>query len=441
MHYEEKWEAERKRSAFLALDDGAVFHGVAFGARKDALGEVVFNTGMSGYQEILTDPSYAGQFVVLTTAEVGNYGVNAEDVESRGLFLSGLVIGDLTEPSNWRSEKSLDQYLAENGIPGIYGVDTRALTLHIREHGNRKAYLCVVEPRKDRLAGLESPESLKSREKEAVAKAREWEGLDGQDYASRVTTTEAYAFVDGKVESVKSKVKSDGTEATFHSPLSTFHSATSGRRPLVVAYDFGVKMNILRSLAAWADVTVVPAKTPAEEVLALKPDGVFLSNGPADPAAVTYAIENIRKLLGLADATSASLPKTNCPTVQLSNCQTPRQMPVMGICLGHQLLALACGAKTGRLKFGHHGCNHPVKNLATGKVEITSQNHNFAVLPESVPDCLEVTHVNLNDGSIEGLRHKTLPAFSVQYHPEACPGPHDSQYLFSEFRKMINWKN
>ena len=388
MNYLEKWEAERERAAFIALDDGAVFHGVAFGAKKDALGEVVFNTGMSGYQEILTDPSYAGQFVVLTTAEVGNYGVNAEDIESRGLFLSGLVIGDLTEPSNWRSEKSLDDYLRENGIPGIYGVDTRALTLHIREHGNRKALLCS------------NAECRMQNAEWAVAEAREWEGLDGQDYAAKVTCENSYEFS-----------TTGSRQPATDNPDAGRRMSTVAPLPHIVCYDFGVKMNILRSLASWAKVTVVPAKTPAEEVLAMKPDGVFLSNGPADPAAVTYAIENIRALLG--------------------------QMPVMGICLGHQLLALACGAKTGRLKFGHHGCNHPVKNLLTGKVEITSQNHNFAVLPESVPDCLEVTHVNLNDGSIEGLRHKTFPAFSVQYHPEACPGPHDSQYLFEDFRKLV----
>ena len=374
MHLEEKWKAERERKAFLALDDGAVFHGVAFGAKKNALGEVVFNTGMSGYQEILTDPSYAGQFVTLTTAEVGNYGINSADTESRALFLSGLVIGDLTTPSNWRSEKSLDEYLAENGVPGIYGVNTRALTLHIREHGNRKAYLAVIDD-------LDEPEALE--------KAREWPGLDGQDYAAKVTCEKPYEFSTGftGLEGVVNPVKN------------------------IVCYDFGVKSNILRSLASWAKVTVVPAKTSAEDVLALKPDGVFLSNGPADPAAVTYAIENIRTLLG--------------------------KMPMMGICLGHQLLSLACGAKTGRLKFGHHGCNHPVKNLATGKVEITSQNHNFAVVADSLPDCLEVTHVNLNDGTIEGVRHKSLPAFSVQYHPESCPGPHDSAYLFDEFRRLV----
>ena len=368
MNYEDKWKAERERKAFLALADGTVFHGVAFGARRDALGEVVFNTGMCGYQEIVTDPSYAGQFVALTAAEIGNYGVNHEDVESRGLFLSGLVVNDLTPPSNFRSEKPLDEHLAENNIPGIYGVDVRALTIHIRDHGSQKALLCV---------------SASLREEDAIAQAREWEGLDGQDYAAKVTCKEGYEY-----------------------------GSASKSGPKVVCYDFGVKSNILRSLASWANVMVVPAKTSAEEVLAMKPDGVFLSNGPADPAAVTYAIENIRKLLGVK--------------------------PIMGICLGHQLLSLACGAKTMRLKFGHHGCNHPVKNLATGKVEITSQNHNFAVDEATLPDCLEVTHVNLNDNTIEGVRHKTLPAFSVQYHPESCPGPHDSKYLFGQFKEMVS---
>ncbi len=402
MNYEEKWKKERERTAFLALDDGTVFHGVAFGAEKDALGEVVFNTGMSGYQEILTDPSYAGQFVTLTTAEVGNYGINPEDIESRGLFLSGLVIGDLTEPSNWRSEKSLDGYLRENGIPGIYCVDTRALTLHIREHGNRKAFLCV---------------SGSLREQDAMAKAGEWPGLDGQDYAAKVTCEEAYEFNDIRQPSADTP--------DVGRRMSNVQSLTH-----LVCYDFGVKTNILRSLASWANVTVVPAKTPAEEVLKMNPDGVFLSNGPADPSAVTYAIENIRKLLSSEWRSGGvdNSPTHNSPT---------HPLPLMGICLGHQLLALACGAKTARLKFGHHGCNHPVKNLISGKVEITSQNHNFAVVPESVPDCLEVTHINLNDNSIEGIRHKTLPAFSVQYHPESCPGPHDSAYLFDKFRKIV----
>ena len=424
MDYSEKWQAERERKAFLALDDGTVFHGVAFGAKKDTLGEVVFNTGMSGYQEILTDPSYAGQFVTLTTAEVGNYGINSADTESRALFLSGLVIGDLTAPSNWRSEKSLDEYLKENGVPGIYGIDTRALTIHLRKHGNEKAFLYVGERgtgNGEGGTGNVSPErseprkrSLEGWEREAVAKAREWEGLDGQDYAARVTCEKSYEMP---------------------VPPSPFPV------PHIICYDFGVKTNILRSLASWAKVTVVPAKTPAEDVLAMKPDGVFLSNGPADPAAVTYAIENIQKMLGIKPFSTGFTGLTglgkSSNLVNLVNPVKKLPIPIMGICLGHQLLSLACGAKTGRLKFGHHGCNHPVKNLATGKVEITSQNHNFAVLPESVPDCLEVTHINLNDGSIEGVRHKTLPAFSVQYHPESCPGPHDSKYLFDEFRKMI----
>lgn len=379
--FEERWKAQRERKAFLALEDGTVFHGVAFGASVERCGEVVFNTGMCGYQEILTDPSYAGQFVTLTVAEVGNYGVNREDMESRGLFLSGLVIGDYTQPSNFRSDRSLDEYLKANGVPGICGVDTRALTIHLRDHGNQKAYMC--------LSGEVS-------ESEAVAKARSWEGLDGQDYAAKVTCRQRYPFA-------------CKTHAMLH----------------VIAYDFGIKTNILRSLANFARVTVVPAGTAAAEVLAMKPDGVFLSNGPADPAALPYAIENIREILDYDRSIAAS------------GGSGGSAIPVFGICLGHQLLSLACGAKTGRLKFGHHGCNHPVRNQKTGHVEITSQNHNFAVLPDSVPDCLEITHVNLNDGSIEGVRHRTLPAFSVQYHPESCPGPHDSAYLFSQFKDMM----
>ena len=378
--YSEKWKAERERAAFLVLADGTVFRGVAFGARLDRLGEAVFNTGMSGYQEILTDPSYAGQFVALTTAEIGNYGVNPEDVESRGLFLSGLVVNDLTEPSNYRSTESVDAYLARNGVPGIYGVDVRALTLHLRDHGSQRAWLHVSGEPMDPAEGAK--------------RAQAWEGLDGQDYAAKVSCAEFHEFA----------------------PCWS-RAPESAKRPLVVCYDFGVKTNILRNLAAFARVVVVPAKTPAESVRAMKPDGVFLSNGPADPAALPYAAANIRDILGL-DGKHAPIP-------------------TMGICLGHQLLSIACGAKTGRLKFGHHGCNHPVKNLATGHVEITSQNHNFAVQDASMPDCLEVTHVNLNDHTIEGVRHRTLPAFSVQYHPESCPGPHDSKYLFDAFRKLI----
>ena len=443
--YTDKWRRERERKAFIALADGAIFHGVAFGALKDGPGEVVFNTGMSGYQEILTDPSYAGQFVTLTTAEVGNYGINPEDVESRGLFLNGLVIGEYNEPSNYRSTMSLDEYLKQNGVPGIYGVDTRALTIHLREHGNQKAWLCVEDcgNRKERKDRIEV-------EREAVEKAKAWEGLDGQDYASRVSCREPYEYIDRLTDLPNDRLNCDNAslpdciDPMNHCSNTIDQSANEsiqsvnrsigqsvnsqsvnrsiGQSPHVICYDFGVKTNILRSLAQFARVTVVPAKTPAEEVIAMNPDGVFLSNGPADPAAVTYAIDNIRKLLDYNRSIGQSVN---------------RSIPLMGICLGHQLLSIACGAKTGRLKFGHHGCNHPVKNLATGEVEITSQNHNFAVLEESVPDCLEVTHLNLNDGSIEGVRHKTLPAFSVQYHPESCPGPHDSDYLFEEFKKMI----
>ena len=425
MNYEEKWQAERERAGFLALADGAVFRGVAFGAREDRLGEAVFNTGMSGYQEIATDPSYAGQIVALTTAEVGNYGTNPDDAESRGLFLSGLVVNELAEPSNFRSTLPLDRLLADAGVPGLRGLDTRSLTLHLRDHGSQKAYLHA------------SNEPLDPAE--AVERARAWEGLDGQDYAARVSCKVAYDFASdlrGEVESVKGKGKSGGQDETLPFTLSTLNStATSGaERPLVAVYDFGVKRNILRSLASFARVRVVPAKTPAEEVLALKPAGVFLSNGPADPAALPYAIENIRKILGLIPCDDSLVTRHSSLVTPMTGGPRP---PVMGICLGHQLLALACGAKTGRLAFGHHGCNHPVKELATGKVQITSQNHNFAVLADSLPPELEVTHVNLNDGTIEGLRHKTLPAFSVQYHPEACPGPHDAAPLFDRFRVLL----
>ena len=425
MNYEEKWQAERERAGFLALADGAVFRGVAFGAREDRLGEAVFNTGMSGYQEIATDPSYAGQIVALTTAEVGNYGTNPDDAESRGLFLSGLVVNDLAEPSNFRSTLPLDRLLADAGVPGLRALDTRSLTLHLRDHGSQKAYLHA------------SNEPLDPAE--AVERARAWEGLDGQDYAARVSCKVAYDFASdlrGEVESVKGKGKSGGQDETLPFTLSTLNStATSGaERPLVAVYDFGVKRNILRSLASFARVRVVPAKTPAEEVLALKPAGVFLSNGPADPAALPYAIENIRKILGLIPCDDSLVTRHSSLVTPMTGGSRP---PVMGICLGHQLLALACGAKTGRLAFGHHGCNHPAKELATGRVQITSQNHNFAVLADTLPLELEVTHVNLNDGTIEGLRHKTLPAFSVQYHPEACPGPHDAAPLFDRFRALL----
>ena len=483
MNYEEKWRAERERAGFLALADGAVFRGVAFGAREDRLGEAVFNTGMSGYQEIATDPSYAGQIVALTTAEVGNYGTNGDDAESRGLFLSGLVVNDLAEPSNFRSTLPLDRLLADAGVPGLRALDTRSLTLHLRDHGSQKAYLHA------------GPEPMDP--SEAVRRAREWEGLDGQDYAAKVTCSAPYDFP--HAESAESNSHAEFAEsAEFDSHAESAENAESafaakrhpsfapqahpsfaaerhpsfapqahpsfaaerhpsfapqahpsfderrgGAAPLVAVYDFGVKANILRSLAAWARVRVFPAKTPAEEILALKPAGVFLSNGPADPAALPYVIENIRKLLGIVACgprPEADGPRADamCVSRQPSAASEAPNIPIMGICLGHQLLALACGAKTGRLSFGHHGCNHPVKELATGQVQITSQNHNFAVLADTLPPELEVTHVNLNDGTIEGLRHRTLPAFSVQYHPEACPGPHDAAPLFARFQEMIH---
>ena len=348
---ERLWRKQRERRAFIALADGAVFRGYSF--------------GQTGYQEIFSDPSYAGQLVVLTTAEVGNYGCCEADMESRGVFLNGAVIQELNPASNCRSECELADFLLRRGKPGIAGVDTRALTLHLRERGAQKAYLHVAE--------------AELSEAEAVERARAWEGLNGKDYASLVTTPESYRWNE------------------------------SGRFRVVV-YDFGVKYGILRQLAERdVQVTVVPARTPAAEVLALHPDGVFLSNGPADPAAIGYAIASIRVLLG--------------------------RVPLMGICLGHQLLGLACGARCERLKFGHHGCNHPVKHVLTGDVAISSQNHNYALI--RLPEELELTHVNLNDGSCEGLRHRTLPAFSVQYHPEAAPGPHDARELFDQFIKLM----
>ena len=375
------WKTLREKRAFLALADGTIYRGISVGAARDQVGEVVFNTGMSGYQEILSDPSYAGQFVTMTYPQIGNTGMNAADMESRDLFLHGFVIHELHDASNWRSESGLAAMLREKGIPAVAGIDTRALTRHLRDGGTQKGYLSVC--------GSVDVDA-------AVAKAREWEGLDGQDYASRVTCTASYAWdPDGSLSS------SWGMPAAL--PACDLN---------VVAYDFGIKWNILRGLRQCGmQVTVVPAKTSAEDVLGLRPDGVFLSNGPADPAAVDYAANNIQVLLG--------------------------RVPLMGICLGHQLLGIALGCKTYRMKFGHHGINHPVMRLDTRAVEVTSQNHNFAIDGDSLGSDVAVTHINLNDQSVEGLRSRTVPAFSVQYHPEAGPGPHDPFYLFNLFRESM----
>jgi len=350
----------------LVLADGTTFEGEAIGADAPAAGEVVFNTVLSGYQEVITDPSYAGQIITFTYPHIGNYGVNLEDFEARRPFCRGVVVRDLARRrSSWRAEADLDAQLRAYGIPGIAGVDTRKLTRRIREVGaipGAFAPLDVVDEAALREAAAAEP------------------GTEGVDLVAQVSTTEPYRLADGQ-------------------------------RPLVVAYDFGIKHTILRHLASWVDVEVVPASTSAADVLARQPAGVFLSNGPGDPATVPYASSAIAELLG--------------------------NVPVFGICLGHQLLGRAIGAATVKLPFGHHGGNHPVRNLATGHVEITSQNHNFAVDPDSLAGKAEMTHVNLNDGVCEGLRVTDGDAFSVQHHPEAGPGPHDSAYLFEEFATVL----
>ncbi len=368
--------------ARLALEDGTVLSGRGFGAATESVGELVFNTSMIGYQEILTDPSYRGQTVLLTQPHIGNYGVNSEDEESARLWLSGLVIRELCErASNARSGAELSDYLAQHGVPGIDGLDTRMLTRAIRDRGEQRVLIT---------------RDTKSSDADLVERVRKAPKVADVDHVLKVTAAEPFRW-------------DRGYESQFSPPPP---HAASGHRPHIVAYDFGAKRNILRSLVACGlDVTVVPAATPAEAVLERKPDGVFLSNGPGDPAICRYAIESATKLV--------------------------KRVPVFGICLGHQILGHVFGGKTYKMKFGHHGGNQPVIDMTTGKVEITSQNHSYAVDPKSLPDSVEVTHKNLNDGTVEGLRHRELPVFSVQYHPEAAPGPHDALYLFRRFVELL----
>jgi carbamoyl-phosphate synthase small subunit len=370
-------------TAKLALADGSVFAGAAFGAPGEVFGEVVFNTSMTGYQEILTDPSYCGQIVTMTYPLIGNYGINPEDVESSGPVLRGFVVRELCRrPSNYRATQSLDQYLADCGVIGLEGVDTRALVRKLRIQGAMTGVLSTVD--------LDDA-SL-------VAKARSSPVLVGQDLVREVIPEKPFEWTEGLSEE-------------FNSQLSIVNSQVP-RAPHVVAIDYGMKWNIPRHLRQHGcRVSVVPGTATAEEVLALEPDGVFLSNGPGDPRPLSYAIETIRGLLG--------------------------RVPVFGICLGQQLLGLAVGGEIYKLKFGHRGANQPVLNKQTGRVEITTQNHGFALSADSLPSNVEVTHVNLNDQTVEGIRHRELPAFGVQYHPEASAGPHDSHYLFDEFRKLL----
>lgn len=377
--------------AILALEDGRIFRGRGFGAPVEAAGEVVFNTSLTGYQEIFTDPSYAGQIVVLTNPHIGNYGTTPSDAEASRPYIEGLVTREFSAmSSNWRSTEVADEYLERSGIPVIAEVDTRAVVRHLRTNGVMRGVIA-------------SGEHLDA--DALVAKARSIRRMDGTDLASGVSTKVIYEWN-----------LTEPRNQTGDALLPGLDAATDGKPLHVVAYDFGIKQNILRMLTReGCRVTVVPAKTSAEETLAMHPDGVFFSNGPGDPEPLDYAVETVRKLQGKA--------------------------PIFGICLGHQIFGLALGGKTYKLKFGHHGGNHPIMNHRTGKVEITAQNHNFNVDPDSLPAGVERTHTNLNDQTLAGLRHRTDPMFSVQYHPEASPGPHDSHYLFKDFRRMMEeWK-
>ena len=380
--------------AILALEDGRIFRGHGYGHPGECQGEVVFNTSLTGYQEIATDPSYAGQIVVLTNPQIGNYGTNRADNEAARPFIEGLIVREFSAiSSNWRSEQVTDEYMERYAVPVLAEIDTRALVRHLRDRGVMRGVISTTEL---------NPEVL-------VAKAKGIRKMEGTDLARVVSTKASYQFDASDPRSQMGETLL--SEGFIQKPQ-------AGKQILnVIAYDFGIKQNILRMLTRdECRVTVVPAETTAEDVLSLKPDGVFLSNGPGDPEPVDYAVRAIRGLMG--------------------------RVPVFGICLGHQLCGLALGGRTYKLKFGHHGGNHPVRNNATGKVEITAHNHNFAVDPDSINSSeVELTHVDLNDQTLEGLRHKTLPLFSVQYHPEAAPGPHDSHYLFRDFRQMMEeWK-
>ena len=374
--------------AILALEDGRIFRGEGYGHPGECQGEVVFNTSLTGYQEIATDPSYAGQIVVLTNPQIGNYGTNHADNEAGKPYIEGLIVREFSAvSSNWRSEQVTDEYMERYAVPVLAEIDTRALVRHLRNNGVMRGVMSTAESNPDVL----------------VQRARSIRKMDGTDLAKVVSTKTRYNF--------------DASDPRFQGNDPLLPSAVDKPPLHVVAYDFGIKQNILRMLAReGCKVTVVPAETTADDVLGLKPDGVFLSNGPGDPEPVDYAVRAIRDTIG--------------------------RVPVFGICLGHQLCGLALGGRTYKLKFGHHGGNHPVRNNATGKVEITAHNHNFAVDPDSInANDVELTHVDLNDNTLEGLRHKSLPLFSVQYHPEAAPGPHDSHYLFRDFRQMMEeWK-
>ncbi|MEL6761504.1 MAG: glutamine-hydrolyzing carbamoyl-phosphate synthase small subunit [Myxococcota bacterium] len=363
----------------LVLEDGRVFRGKLFAASETRVGEVVFNTAMAGYQEVLGDPSYAGQMVVMTYPMIGNYGIAADDYESRRIHLSGFIIKELSRiASNWRKERTLEDYLESHGVPGICGIDTRALVRHLRERGAMRGVIASSERSVDEL----------------VERAKDAPEMNGRDLARGVSAKEPYSWTEPPVELGRTEPWPEAT-----------------RR--VAVLDFGVKRNILRSLVAMGcEVQVLPAATSAEAIRGLNPDGILLSNGPGDPEPMTYAVETVKELLGWR--------------------------PIFGICLGHQVLSLAAGAQTYKLKFGHHGANHPVMDLHTRKVEMTSQNHGFAVDTDSLPDSVELTHVNLNDNTCSGLRFRDQAAFSVQYHPEAAPGPRDGRYLFERFVQMMD---